>query len=265
VSQGNQSAPSSFEGPIRLQALRQIQNEARDQVRTEAWAAMRAQFRGALVGLGVVSLAVGALIGYYGGGRQAGRRQGNAPAAVWDCPRAGIDTREEGISVQPTPWPIRIYVSGAVAEPRVVALPPGSLVSDALDAVGGASTDADLAALNLAASLRDHQHVQVPRLSQRLAPAATAPAAEGADEAIPASGSLIDINTASMGELEALPGIGPTRARDIIAFREANGPFATIADIVKVPGIGRATYDRLVLLITVGEQLPVQPDTASFP
>ena len=266
MSQQSQSAPSSFEAPIRMQALRQIQEEVREQVRVEAWAAMRAQLRGAIAGLALVSLAVGALIGYYGGGRQAARGSSMASIPAWQCTESGLSTQETGVLAHPTPWPIRVYVSGAVVESRVVTLPPGSLVADALNAVGGASTDADLAALNLAASLRDHQHVQVPRLSARLSPEATPlTVPETVSDSLPVLADLVDINRAAASELEALPGIGPARAQEIVTFREVNGPFANIADIMKVPGIGPATYERLALLITVGAEMQADSDPVPFP
>jgi competence protein ComEA len=266
VSQQIQSAPSAFEAPIRLQALRQIQEEVREQVRVEAWSAMRAQLRGAIAGLTLVSLVVGALIGYYGGGRQAARGSSLASVPAWECATSSLGTHETVLPAYPTPWPIRVYVSGAVVEPRVVALPPGSLVGDALDAVGGASTDADLAALNLAASLRDHQHVQVPRLSSRLSPVATPVTVSETDsDPVLSPAHLVDINTATASELEALPGIGPARAQEIINFREANGPFANTADIMQVPGIGPAIYERMALLITVGAEMQVEFDPVPFP
>jgi competence protein ComEA len=266
VSQQSQSTPSSFEAPIRLHALRQMQEEVREQVRVEAWSAMRAQLRGAIAGLTLVSLAVGALIGYYGGGRQATRGSNLASVPAWECTPSSLGAYGTVLPAHPTPWPIRVYVSGAVVEPRVVALPPGSLIADALAAVGGASTDADLAALNLAASLRDHQHVQVPRLSSRLSPVATPlTLSETGGGPVQSHAHLVDINTAAASELEALPGIGPARAQEIIIFREAHGPFASTADIMQVPGIGPATYERMVLLITVGAEMQVEFDPVPFP
>lgn len=236
-------------------ALRRIQDEVREQVRAEAWAAMRARLRGVIAGLGLACLAAGVAIGYYGGrGRQAVRGSSMGATPLWACTPSSPDTGEGALTALPTPWPIRVYISGAVAEPRVIALPPGSLIADALEAAGGASSDADLTALNLAEPLRDHQHVQVPRLSSRVAPAAPV-----------VSSGVLDINTATPGELETLPGIGPTRALEIIAFREAHGPFETTADLMKVPGIGPATYEKLAFLISVGAHAPAEPRATPFP
>ncbi len=264
MSQQSPSVPPSFEVPIRIQAIQQIREEIREQVRAEAWSAMRAKLRATIAGLGLVSLVVGALIGYYGGGRRAVPQSGIVTDPVWECVTSSSDTYAATLLAQPTPWPIRVYVSGAILEPRVVALPPGSLVADALDAVGGASADADLSQLNLAAPLRDHQHVQVPRLSARALP--VTPAARDAEhEPNEVRGDLININTATPAELESLPGIGPTRAEEIIAFRETYGPFESVVDVMKVPGIGPATYERLAPLITVSAQISAETEVVPFP
>jgi competence protein ComEA len=266
VNDQRQPAPSSVEGSIRVHTIRLVQDEIREQVRAEAWSAMRAKLRGVVAGLSLVSLAVGAVVGYYGaGGRHAPRRSDSAAVPIWECATSSLNTGGPGWPAQPTPWPIRVYVSGAVAEPRVVAVPPGSLVADALNAVGGALADADLAALNLAAPLRDHEHVQVPRRSAWLAPASTQPTQGAAGDPVAALDSLVDINTATPDELETLPGIGPTRALEIVAFREVHGRFSSIEEIMLVPGIGPATYEKVAALITVDAQPPVERDAAPFP
>ncbi|MCS7285595.1 MAG: helix-hairpin-helix domain-containing protein [Anaerolineae bacterium] len=144
----------------------------------------------------------------------------------------------------PTPSPLRVYVSGAVLHPDVYSLPPGSILKDALMAAGGPSPEADLDSINLAMPLRDGMHVFVPRKGE--ATPAAAPVAPS-----PSSPSLININTASQAELESLPGIGPTLARRIIEFRETHGPFKSIEDLKKVPGIGEAIFSRIKDLITV--------------
>ena len=127
----------------------------------------------------------------------------------------------------------------------IYELPPGSIVEDAIEAAGGSTADADLGRINLALELQDHQQVYVPRQGEVNPP----PSVSGGSGQ---SGGLIDINTASAAELEALPGIGPSTAQKIIAYREANGPFAAIEDIQNVPGIGPATFEGLKDRITVG-------------
>jgi competence protein ComEA len=113
-----------------------------------------------------------------------------------------------------------VDVAGAVARPGVVELPAGSRVIDALLAAGGLAADADPAALNKAAVLRDGMRIFVPRPGE----AAPADAAGGGADA------LIDINRASGAELETLPGIGPATAARIVRARETR-PFARVEEL----------------------------------
>lgn len=153
------------------------------------------------------------------------------------------------------PW--RVYVSGAVAHPAVYELPPGSIIDDAVRAAGGFAAGADPAAVNLAQPVADGMQINVPALGQVAAtpPAISLPAA--ATEPPSRMGGvttagLININIASQTDLEMLPGIGPSTAANIIAYREANGPFAAIEAIMDVPGIGEGKFEAIRDLITVG-------------
>ena len=148
----------------------------------------------------------------------------------------------------PTKAPLVVQVMGAVPRPGVYEFPEGSRVRDAIDAAGGLLTEADTSAMNLAAPLEDGQQLDIPYVGGA-APAVTAePAA--ATQAANAE-DLLNINTATVDQLDALPGIGPTTAQKIIDYRTANGPFARIEDIMNVSGIGPATFDKLKDLITV--------------
>ncbi len=148
----------------------------------------------------------------------------------------------------PTPGPIRVYMSGAVRQPDVYTLPPGSIVKDGLAAAGGPAPDADLDHINLAQPLSDGQQVFVPRRGEALSPAASSTTTVSSN----AANGLININTASAQELEALPGIGPALAQSIVGYRNEHGPFQSIEDLKNVPGIGDARFERLKGLITVG-------------
>lgn len=135
----------------------------------------------------------------------------------------------------PTASPITVYITGAVAQSgAVLRLPAGSRVRDALQAAGGALPEADLARVNLAAALRDGDQVHVP--AQNDTPAAL-PTQSGGDQ--------VFINQADAATLETLPDVGPALAQAIIAYREANGPFATLEDLDAVPGIGPAALEQL--------------------
>lgn len=160
-----------------------------------------------------------------------------------------------------TPGPMQVFVNGAVQQPDVYELPPNAIVRDAIQAAGGFTGDANTEFVNLAQPLQPGMQVRVPYLEEEtavpaavlIAPTLAAPLEnETNTRGITISiGGLININTASQAELETLPGIGPTTARSIITFREENGRFATIENIMDVPGIGPAKFAAIAELITV--------------
>jgi competence protein ComEA len=149
-------------------------------------------------------------------------------------------------TASPPPRPIRVHIAGAVAAPGVRTLPPGATVYDAVKAAGGLASDADISRINLAAGAQDGQQILVPHQDSALAPKDGAfPTNRGT-----ASGT-VDINTANKERLETLPGIGPVLADRIIAYRQANGPFLTLDDLLAVKGIGEATLEKLSPWITL--------------
>jgi competence protein ComEA len=143
----------------------------------------------------------------------------------------------------PTARPMRVYVSGAVKQPDVYALPPDSIVKDALLAAGGPASEADLDRINLALAVTDGQQIHVPRLGEDNLP--VEPASD-----LPDPEAKININTADQATLESLPGIGPALAQRILDYRQANGPFGKADDIMEVSGIGPATFEQIRGLIT---------------
>ncbi len=149
----------------------------------------------------------------------------------------------------PTRAPVMVHVSGAVAHPGVYSLPPDSRVQDAIEAAGGALPEAQFGSLNLAAHLSDGEKVNVPFPS----PTANPQTANTGAETTPQSEFPININTATLEQLETLPGIGPVKAQAIIDYRTEHGPFQTIEEIMDVPGIGPATFEQIKDLITVGD------------
>lgn len=173
----------------------------------------------------------------------------------------------------PSPVPARVYVLGAVARPGVYPLPPASIVQDALAAAGGPAALADLSGLNLAQALADGDRVQVPALIPTATPAPptrtpqptvtvgpgtpsptpppTATAVPPAAGAALAPGERLNLNTATAAELERLPRIGPATAARILEYRTQRGAFQVIEDLLKVKGIGPATFAQLQDLVTV--------------
>ena len=132
---------------------------------------------------------------------------------------------------------IYVHVLGAVASPGLYELPEGSRAVDAVAAAGGFARKADEAAVNLARFVTDGEQIIVPVIG-------ASPASSG-----PGSG-LININSADATALETLPRIGPAMSARIIAWREANGRFASVDDLKKVAGIGDATFAALKDLVT---------------
>lgn len=157
--------------------------------------------------------------------------------------------------VATVPQPIVVHVAGAVNQPGVFTLPPGSRANAAVEAAGGPAPDGELDGLNLATPLTDGQRVYVPTVGE-IDPIAVGAAAA---ELSPTNGSTapaaalgpIDVNRATADELEQLPGVGPATATAIIDDRERNGPYATVDDLDRVPGIGPAKLEVIRDLVTV--------------
>jgi competence protein ComEA len=152
----------------------------------------------------------------------------------------------------PTPGPLHVDVAGAVQSPGVYRLPAGSIVADAIGAAGGPASDADLDRINKAVALQDGTQVYVPRVAEAVPPLLLQPAVRAAATVDLAtagfiSGSLINLNTATAKELESLPGVGETIAQRIVAGR----PYGAIEDLMRVKGIGQATFNKLKGLVTV--------------
>jgi competence protein ComEA len=184
--------------------------------------------------------------------RQAGPPQAQAVvlAPVGGSPApAGGESRSPAAS--PTP-DVVVYVCGAVRSPGVVRLPAGARVTDALESAGGPTAGAELAAVNLAAPVVDGQQILVPEKGQAAVAAAPAGGSASAGTAgVTAPGALVNINTASLEELDALDGVGPSTAQKIIDYRTEHGGFKTIDEIKEVPGIGDAKFAAMKDSITV--------------
>jgi competence protein ComEA len=154
------------------------------------------------------------------------------------------------LSPPPTPRTWVVQVSGEVIYPGVYELPAGSRVRDAVQAAGGLTGEADSSSINLAAPLEDGQSIVVKAGAALNSP----PAQRGDPLSItiePASAQLININTADLEELDKLPDIGSVIAQRIVDYRNVNGPFMRIEEIMNVPGIGQGIFDKIKDMITV--------------
>ncbi len=193
--------------------------------------------RSLLLFCSVLSLIVGAVIGYFTP-HPRGR-----PITVTTPDPTPTPTPT------PTPAPLRVYVSGAVQAPEVYLLPPGSLVRDAVRAAGGPAPDADLDRINLARELLDQQQIYVPRQGEENPVPAIS---EGVATRTPSTRPLVNINTATVEELQQLPRVGPSLAQRIVAYREMYGPFKAPEDLMQVSGIGESIFAAIKDYITVG-------------
>ena len=132
-----------------------------------------------------------------------------------------------------------VDVAGAVRRPGLYHLASGTRIADAVAAAGGATAKADIMLVNLAAPLADGEQVLVP--------ARGAAAASGSQMRSPTA--PLDLNTASVEQLDALPGVGPATAQKIIDYRQAHGPFRSVDELEAVPGIGPAKLAQLKGLV----------------
>ncbi len=157
---------------------------------------------------------------------------------------------------------IVVHVIGAVHEPGVVLLAPGSRVQDAVEAAGGLRDEADLTRLNLARPAVDGERLWVPMPGEEPPPELPAPpepltvsgsgSADAIGQASDDDQAVVDLNTADQAELETLPGVGPVTADRILAWRAEHGTFATVEELMEVSGIGERTLEQLRPHVGVG-------------
>ena len=170
-----------------------------------------------------------------------------------------VSSRPRGEPVRllppPTEQPLVVQVGGSVALPGVYELVPGSRVLDLIQAAGGLLPQANPEMINQAALLQDGELIWVPaRQTAESGPTVSTPAQTGhpVEQALNSTPEFpINLNTASVEALQALPSIGEVRAQSIVAYRTANGPFQSIEDIQDVVGIGPGIFEQIKDLITI--------------
>lgn len=193
-----------------------------------------------VVAVGAAVLLLGGYLGY----RQLAPPVG--PPVEELLPRVRLTPTSASTTIPP---PLVVHVVGAVRQPGVRELPPGSRILDAVSVAGGPTEDADLARLNLAAPVADGAQIRVPLLGEE-------PSGPLIVEPVPpepaiGTGAPVDLNAASAAELESLPGIGPATAAAVIAWRDANGTFTSVEQLLEVRGIGPGKLDAIRPLVTV--------------
>jgi competence protein ComEA len=164
---------------------------------------------------------------------QAGASQAPEPVAV----------PLEPVAAAPRRAVLIVHVVGAVRRPGLYRLREGARIADAVQRAGGAVGDADLAAVNLAAPLVDGVQILVPS-------AAAASAVAPASPTGAVVGGSLSLSSATVDELDELPGIGPVTAQKIVDYRTEHGPFASVDDLDAVPGIGPTRVEQLRELVT---------------
>jgi competence protein ComEA len=182
-------------------------------------------------GLGLVALIVVVAVGSH-----IFRSATPIPSVVV-ASQAGAVAEAENVSV-PTELTVVVHVVGAVESPGVIALPENSRIIDALAKAGGAREDAILSGINLARVLFDGEQIVVPSRAD-----------EPAAVSIDAPPGLVSLSRGTSAELETLPRVGPATAARIIAWREENGPFTSVDDVLAVSGIGPATLEGFRALV----------------
>ncbi len=206
------------------------------------------------VAFGVVVVVVVAVVFLH---RSSGRPplvlpRAGAGAAAGAQPTTGADQAPSGTGAG-APDTVTVYAAGAVARPGIYVVPGRARVADVVAAAGGTIAEANLDQLNLAAKVTDAERIYVPRKGE--AAAALANPLAGGSPSSPAAGpgpaGPIDLNSADATQLDVLPGVGPTTAKAIVAYRNVHGRFRSVTDLLAVPGIGPAKLDAIRPLVTV--------------
>lgn len=215
---------------------------------------------GAVVVLGLLGLGTAVVVSLLTPG---GAVSVVAPGSADPSPVAGVDgsAADPDAMVPPSEAAVIVHVLGAVARPGIVEVNPGDRVIDAIAAAGGTTDAADVARINLARELVDGEQLYVPAVGEEPPAGAgpgNGPGGAGAGAGVGAAGAggsgaagLVNLNTADAAALETLPGVGPALATRILAWRDENGPFRAVDELLAVAGIGEKTLAGFRDLVTV--------------
>ena len=204
--------------------------------------------------LGAVAVAASVLLVWW---LLAGRPQTSgpvAPLAFAPSASASASPGAAGAAGAPAaPTTLIIDVVGKVRRPGIVTVPKGSRVYEAIDAAGGVKGRVDTTSLNMARELADGEQILVGLDPVEVAGAPAAPGSPASSTAGGAAptGAKVDLNTATLEQLDTLPGVGPVTAQAILGWRETNGRFGSVDDLLDVKGIGEATLAELRDLVVV--------------
>jgi competence protein ComEA len=189
---------------------------------------------------------LGAVVVVLLGARQLGRERDTAPDPARPAPTVAplrVEAAAEERAV--------VHVAGAVRRPGVYRLTTAARVDDAVKLAGGATRRADLSGLNLAAKVEDGHQILVPERVPQGSAAPAGPATPGAATAAGAPAQPVNLNTATLEQLDGLPGVGPVTAQKILDWRTAHGAFTSVDELLEVDGIGEKTLADMAPHLTL--------------
>lgn len=233
--EGTPYAPDAAPAPLRGQAAR------RTVLRTAIADRLPLTVRGARLGMDLQAVAVTVVAGLLGAAIGVGYLLHSRPAPL-EAPDQPVVTSAAPGGPSPQDADLVIDVEGKVADPGIVRVPAGSRVIDAIEAAGGALSGVDTSALNLARLLGDGEQIFVgvtPPPGAQAPPAGDGPAGP------------LDLNTATLDQLEELPGVGPVLAQGILDYRREQGGFTSVDELRQVTGIGEKRFAELEDLVQV--------------
>ncbi|NLB82778.1 MAG: ComEA family DNA-binding protein [Synergistaceae bacterium] len=203
-------------------------------------------------------LLAGGLVFFYSGkfsGRPSGQTAGPAlslsPPAV---PKTEVGEKSPPDEGKKKLWVL--YITGEVSAPGVYTLSSDVRIVDLVDAAGGLTPKADPVRINLAAPLSDGMHIHVPAMgsTESFAPSLSLPQSPSSSFSAPAEGASsgpVNVNSATLQELERLPGVGPATARAILEYRTSRGYFSSVEDLLRVKGIGPKKLEGMRRAVTL--------------
>lgn len=237
-----ESMAIDFHGPFRPYGAR-VDDEERQQRRSDPFGPGGRFGRWDPGARGVRVIAAVVLVVALGAAVVAWQARPRAEAVVAPPVPVTADPSAEGAA---TAAEVVVAVAGKVRRPGMVRLPPGARVADAIEAAGGVLPGVDPALLNLARKVTDGELILVGVSAPPGVPGAAPPPA-----AADAPGAPLNLNTATLADLDGLPGVGPVLAQRILDHRDKLGGFRAVSDLREVEGIGDSRYEQLKDLVTV--------------
>ncbi|MGG7176759.1 helix-hairpin-helix domain-containing protein [Clostridium paraputrificum] len=188
----------------------------------------------------LVIVGVFLLISYIKGGSKELKKNNNESIFVED------ESNPDEKTIPLKSKEIVVEIKGEINKPNIYWLDEESIIEDLIKKAGGITDLADVRKINRAEKLKNHQSIIIPNKDEAQSVTASSTVTSGIN-----TGGIVNINTASESDLDALPGIGPARARDIIKYREDKGGFKTIEDLKNIKGIGEKSFEDLKDKVTV--------------